>query len=71
MQDEYDSLITNNTWTVVNRPTDQHVLSTRWVLRRKLGPDGQIAKYKARHVVRGYEQIYGIDFDETFASVVK
>lgn len=71
MQDEYDSLIQNNTWTIVNRPTDQHVLSTRWVLRRKLGPDGQIAKYKARHVVRGYEQIYGIDFDETFASVVK
>ena len=71
MQDEYDSLIKNETWTIVDRPATQHVLSTRWVLRRKLGADGQILKYKARHVVRGFEQIHGIDFDETFASVVK
>nr|ANM86643.1 putative integrase [Cladonia uncialis subsp. uncialis]AUW30833.1 putative integrase - catalytic core [Cladonia uncialis subsp. uncialis] len=71
MQDEYKSLMKNKTWEVVDRPKDQHVLSNRWVLRRKLGADGKVSKYKARFVVRGFEQIHGVDFDETFASVVK
>ena len=71
MQDEYNSLLKNKTWEVVDRPKNQHVLSNRWVLRRKLGADGSVAKYKARFVARGFEQIYGVDFDETFASVVK
>ena len=71
MQDEYNSLIKNKTWTVVDRPHDQHVLSNRWVFRRKLGEDGHVLRYKARFVVRGFEQVHGVDFDETFASVVK
>ena len=49
----------------------QHVLLTRWVSCRKLGSDGQIHRYKARFVVRGFEQVHEVDFDETFASVVK
>ena len=71
MQDEYDSLIRNQTWQVVDRPRLQHVLSNRWVLRRKLGSNGEVKRYKARFVVRGFEQIHGIDFDETFAGVIK
>ena len=71
MQDEYNSLMKNKTWEVVDDPKDQHVISSRWVLRRKLGADGNVVKYKARFVGRGFEQIHGVDFDETFASVVK
>ena len=71
MQEEYNSLIENNTWTIVDRPTEQKPLSGRWVLKRKLGSDGKVARHKARFVVRGFEQVYGIDFDETYASVVK
>lgn len=71
MKDEYESLVKNNTWTVVKRPVARKVLTGRWVLKRKLAADGSIAKHKARFVVRGFEQVYGIDFDETYASVVK
>ena len=71
MQEEYDSLIANKTWNIVDRPTGQKPLSGRWVLKRKLGPDGKVARHKARFVARGFEQIYGVDFDETYASVVK
>ena len=71
MQDEYNSLIENHTWEVVPRPTDRKVLSSRWVFKRKLGPDGTILKHKARFVARGFTQVYGLDFDETYASVVK
>lgn len=71
MDDEYQSLLDNNTWTVVYRPTGRRVLTGRWVFRRKLDATGSVARHKARFVVRGFEQVFGLDFDETFASVVK
>lgn len=71
MQEEYNSLLENKTWEVVDRPTNRKVLTSRWVFKRKLGSDGDVARYKARFVVRGFSQIYGLDFDETYASVVK
>jgi hypothetical protein len=71
MQEEYNSLLENKTWEVVDRPTNRKVLTGRWVFKRKLGSNGQIARHKARFVVRGFSQIYGLDFDETYASVVK
>lgn len=69
--DEYSSLQENDTWLVVPRPKDRKVLGSRWVYKRKMAANGLIAKHKARIVVKGYSQIYGLDFDETYASVVK
>jgi hypothetical protein len=43
-------------------------ISSRWVLKRKIDQAGEITKYKARFVVRGFEQSPGIDFTETFAA---
>lgn len=71
MQDEYHSLIENSTWEVVDLPKGRRPLSTRWVFKRKMGPSGTILKHKARFVARGFEQQQGVDFDETYASVVK
>ena len=71
MQEEVDSLITNETWSLVDLPSNAHVLGGRWDYKMKRGPQGEVARYKARWVVRGFEQREGIDFNETFASVVK
>ena len=49
----------------------KHVLRGKWVFKLKRGPDGRIQKYKARWVVRGFEQHEGCDYNETFAAVVK
>lgn len=37
----------------------------------KYGLDGQITKYKARWVIRGYKQQEGVDYNKTFAGAVK
>jgi len=36
----------------------------------KLGPDGQVECYKAYLVAKGFSQVEGIDFNETYSSVV-
>lgn len=39
--------------------------------RTKYTPDGEIQKYKARLIVKGYAQEYGVDYDEIFAPVAR
>lgn len=69
--EEYESLNDNETWELVNRPPDRDVLPGRWVFKYKRSLDGSVARYKARWVVKGDKQQAGVDFNETFASVVK
>jgi hypothetical protein len=71
MQDEVNSLKENNTWDLVDRPKDRAVLTGKWVYKHKRGPNGEIIRYKSRWVVRGFEQREGLDYNDTFASVVK
>jgi hypothetical protein len=56
---------------LVPRPKNKNVIGTKWVFRNKLNEDGQVTRNKARLVCKGYAQIEGIDFEETYAPVVK
>jgi len=71
MDDEFRSLMENKTWDLVDETDASNLLSGKWTYRLKRGSEGQITRYKARRVVRGFEQEYGIDYNETFASVVR
>lgn len=55
----------------MERPEDRKVIGVKWVFKTKFNPDGSVNKHKARLVVKGYAQVWGVDFSETFASVAR
>ncbi|PNX54537.1 putative copia-type polyprotein, partial [Trifolium pratense] len=46
-------------------------IDVKWIYKLKLRPNGEIAKYKARLVARGFLQKAGIDFNEVYAPVAR
>jgi hypothetical protein len=52
-------------------PKDKNVIGTKWFFRKKLDEDGQVVRNKTRLVCKGYAQVEGIDFEETFAQVAR
>ena len=74
MNEEYhslDQIEKNKTWELVPRPKGKNVIDTKWVFRNKLNEDGKVVRNKARLVCKGYAQVEGIDFEETFAPVAR
>ena len=61
----------NHTWQLVQKPFDRKVIGVKWVFITKFSADGSMNKYKARLVVKGYTQVFGVDFSETFALVAR
>ena len=55
VNDEMDSLISNKTWKLVDLPHGCKKIGCKWVLRKKLNPDGTIDKFKDRLVAKGYK----------------
>jgi hypothetical protein len=68
--DEYLDQIESDEY-LVPRPKNKNVISIKWVFINKLNEDGQVTRNKARLVCKGYAQVEGIDFEETFSLVSK
>jgi len=71
MDSKIESLTKQNTWTLTTLPSNRKALKGRWVYKIKTNKDNKIIKYKARWVVKGFSQIYGLDFLETFANTTR
>ena len=71
MQDEYKSLMNNNTWYLIQTPSGAYILRGRWVYIVKRGLADEVTRYKTRWVIREFEQQKGRDYHNTFVLVIK
>jgi hypothetical protein len=70
MQEELNNFTRNEVWHLVPRP-NQNVVGTKWVFRNKQDEHGVVTRNKARLIAKGYSQVKGLDFDETYAPVAR
>ena len=67
--EENNSIMKNDVWEIVRRPEGKSMVTSRWHYKVKHVADGSVEKYKAWFVARGFSQVEGVDYDETFAAV--
>ncbi len=68
---EIEELKSNETWIHQTPPKSVNLVTTKWVFIIKYTPEGNVERYKARLVARGFSQVKGIDYNETFAPTVR
>ena len=64
---EYNTLIQNGTWELVELPPGAKAIPSGWVFKIKMLKDDSIERYKARLITKGYSQCPGVDYHEVFA----
>ncbi|KAL4323760.1 hypothetical protein GQ457_11G033020 [Hibiscus cannabinus] len=69
MRSEMDSMLDNQVWTLVEPPEGIKPIGCKWVFKKKTDMDGNVHTYKGRLVAKGFRQIHGVDYDETFSPV--
>ena len=67
---EWGFLDENDTFSIVGRPTPCHTLRPMYVFRVKIDKDGNIERHKTRLVAKGYDQIPGQEYGETYSPLV-
>lgn len=64
---EINDLIPNGTFAEVVAPSGANIVTCKWVFNVKYTLSGEVQRFKARLVARGFSQIYGADYEDTFA----
>src|SRR5208282_4997376 len=71
LHEELQSIEDNKTRTLCNLSPGRKCIETKWGFKTKRDGNNNFQRYKCRLVAKGYSQIAGIDFDKTFAPVVR
>lgn len=71
MDVEIQALQVNSTWVLSDLPPGKKAIGSKWVYKIKLKSDGTLDKHKARLVIQGNHQKDGVDYLQTFSSVIK
>ena len=54
---------------MLHLPDDRQAIENKWIFKRKTDTDGNLTVHKARHVAKGFWQVQGVDYDESFSAV--
>jgi Reverse transcriptase (RNA-dependent DNA polymerase) len=71
MQEEMKAIEKNDTWELATLPKGHKPIGVKWVYKKKMNAQGEVERYKARIVAKGYKQKAGIDYEEVFAPVAR
>jgi hypothetical protein len=71
IRSEMNSIMSNETWEVIERPYGCKPIGSKWVFEKKLRPDCTIQRYKARLIIKGYSYKEGEDFFDTYSPVTR
>ena len=69
MKSEIGSMYENKVWTLIDLPIDRRAIEIKWIFKRKTDADSSVTIYKARIVAKGFRQVQGVDYDESFSLV--
>ena len=69
IKSEIWSMYENKVWTLIDLPDDRWVIKNKWIFKRKTDADSSVTIYKARIVAKGFRQVQGVDYDESFSLV--
>ena len=68
MKSEMRSIYENKVWTLIDLPNDRRAIEIKWIFKRKTDTDS-VTIYKARIVAKGFREVQGVDYDESFSLV--
>ena len=71
MNEEMKAIQKNGTWELTTLLKEKQVVGMKWIYKIKKNERGEVEKYKARLVVKGFSQQHGVDYDEVFAPVAR
>ena len=70
MKLEMESMYSNSVWELIDLLEGVKPIGCKWINKRKRGTDGKVETFKARLVLKGFTQKEGVDYNDTFSSVV-
>jgi len=71
VNDEMDSILSNNTWVVMDLPTGSVPIGCKWVFRIKYNTNGSIQTFKIRLVAKGFKQRERVDYFDAYAPMAR